>query len=143
MLIPFYLGLIVVLGFYLLAFFRELFEFISHGLTVTTDEIEVFAVNTLDLVMVGNLISMVAMGSVNSFVTKEHGYPNVNMTSGELKNKIATSIVVVSMVHLLKIIFTGGELTNSTKEIFVLFLLAGSVLAGIEHLHHKAEMEKH
>jgi uncharacterized membrane protein YqhA len=93
--------------------------------------------------MVANLIKMVSTGSVNSFVTKEHGYPNENITSGELKNKITTSIVVVSMVHLLKAFISAAPVTSDQKEIFFLFLIAAVVMAGVEHLHHKAEMEKH
>lgn len=143
LLIPFYLGLVVVLGYYFLAFFNEIVAFMHNGMSATMEDTEMFALDSIDLVMVANLIKMIITGSINSFVTKDHGYPNEEITSGELKNKISTSIIVVAMVHLLKIFVADHPLSKDQMNIFFLFIFAALALAVIEFLHHKAETKEH
>lgn len=139
-LIPFYLGLVVVLLYYGLAYYREVWHFLKSGTDATIDDVKVFALDTIDIVMIANLIKMIITGSYNSFVSKCHGYTNENISSGELKVKIATSIVILSMVHMLKD-FLGTDLNwlvlEKNLSMFVAFMVGSIVLAFIEYLHHK------
>lgn len=136
-LIPLYLGLVAVLFYYGIGFFNEIITFMHHGLHATMDETKMFALDSIDLVMVANLIKMIITGSYNSFVSKDHGYTNENISSGQLKVKIATSILVVSLVHLLKT-FIGGQPFESNQIIlFGCFLVAALVLSVIEFIHSK------
>ena len=108
-LIPFYFGLVAVLVFYGVAYFEELFKFLLNR-GASMDDVKLFALDTIDIVMVANLIKLIITGSYNSFVSKNHGYTAENISSGELKIKIATSIVVLAMIHLLKS-FVSTELS--------------------------------
>jgi len=140
-LIPFYLGLVVVLFYYGFSYFSYLIEFFSkHGINAPIEEVELFGLNTIDIVMVANLVKMIITGSYNSFVSKLHGYVNDNISSGELKIKITTSVVVLSVIHLLSKFMNpdaSWELISHQLIMFVVFLLATIVLALVERLHHK------
>lgn len=144
-LIPFYLGLVVVLAYYGIAYFKEIYEFISSKSHVVIDDMKIFALDTIDIVMIANLIKMIITGSYNSFVSKNHGYLNDNISSGQLKVKIATSVVVLAMINLLKeFISSSATIDSITKQVivFAAFLLAAIILSGIEYLHHKGEQHE-
>ena len=138
-LIPFYLGLVAVLLYYGIAYFHELWVFL-HATATNIDGVKIFALDTIDIVMVANLIKMIITGSYNSFVSKGHGYINENISSGELKIKIATSVVVLSMIHLLKS-FISTELSwflvQKQLIIFGAFVVTALILAIIEYIHSK------
>lgn len=138
----FYLGLIVVLCLYGVAFSRELFEVLKHGLTAKTEEMKIIVLDLVDIVMLANLVKMIITGSYNSFISKDHGYKNENISSGMLKIKISTSIIVVCMIHLLGM-FVGDinmNLLLPKLYIFGMFLIAAIVLGVLEFLHIKGDM---
>jgi uncharacterized protein (TIGR00645 family) len=142
MLIPFYIGLAIVLFFYGVAYFHELLMFIrSYTASTSIDEIKLFALDAIDIVMVGNLIKMIITGSYNSFVSKNHGYTGENISSGELKIKITTSIIVLCSVHLLTA-FIGTEESWMQIEkqliIFGAFVISALVLSIIEYIHNRS-----
>lgn len=64
-----------------------------------------FALEDLDTTMIANLIIMAIKGSYHSFVSKTHKYKNENISSGTLKIKIGTSIINVTSVYLLQLLF--------------------------------------
>jgi uncharacterized protein (TIGR00645 family) len=145
-LIPFYIGLVVVLFYYGFFYFKEVVHYVAEP-DKTIDGVKLFALDTIDIVMIGNLIKMIITGSYNSFVDKGHGYTNENVSSGQLKIKIATSVVVLSMIYMLKE-FVAGVATWETivhqSVLFAGFLIAAVVLSVIEYLHslehvHKAD----
>lgn len=140
LLLPFYIKLaldIVLLG-YLFWQYRE----------VDPREVIRF-VEDVDITMIANLIEMIITGSYNSFVAKDHGYTNKNISSGVLKTKMGTSIIGISSVHLLKIFIQDP--TPDMQEVIkklslhVAFIIGGIALAYIDFLHSKTELldEKH
>jgi len=139
-LIPFYFGLVAVLFYYGIAYFHELMMFLRAA-SLNIEQVKIFALDTIDIVMVANLIKMIITGSYNSFVTKGHGYTGENVSSGELKIKIATSVVVLSMIHLLKT-FIGTEeswlMIEKQLIIFGAFVVTALVLAVIEYIHNRS-----
>lgn len=144
-LLPFYFGLIAVLVYYLYAYFTDLHHFFSQGLNATIDEAKLFVLDSVDMVMVANLVKMIIAGSYNSFISKQHGYRNENVSSGELKIKISTSVVVLSMIHLLKSFIGHTEPVDVIQEqliIFGAFLVGAMVLSFVEFIHVKAEVLK-
>jgi len=107
----------------------------------------------LDIVMIANLVSFIIKGSYNSFISKDHGYSNENVSSGQLKVKMSTSIMGVSSVHLLKtfieladkmkmdivanfekIIQINSEFIHLQLYIHFAFILGAAVFAGIEYM---------
>lgn len=144
LLIPFYFGLVAVLFYYGLAYAKEIIEFLSHGHAATIDEAKLFALETVDVVMIANLIKMIITGSYNSFVSKAHGHPNENISSGELKIKITTSVVVLALINLLREFVANTTDWESIKHqlfIFGTFLVAAVVLSVVELIHVKSEVK--
>src|ERR1700685_3024264 len=79
LLIPFYFKLMWTLVLLMYTFFLKN-ELPTQQLIKTLED--------LDIVMIANLIKMIITGSYNSFVAKDHGYHNENMSSGVLKIKM-------------------------------------------------------
>jgi uncharacterized protein (TIGR00645 family) len=113
---PIYLGLILAQVLYCYKFAREVIHLVM--ITESSSEMSfLLAVLTLiDIAMVANLITMVVIGGYATFVSKldldktadkpdwlEHIDP------GAIKIKLATSLVGISSIHLLKsFIFVGS-----------------------------------
>lgn len=114
---PLYLGLIVAQGVYVYQFFRELIHLIAiafnsngnldHAATEATIMMTVLAL--IDVVMIANLLVMVIVGGYETFVSRLRleGHPDQpewlsHVNAGVLKVKLATALIGISSVHLLK-----------------------------------------
>lgn len=145
-LIPFYFGLIIALCLYLYSYVVEIIHLINTG--TTSPETMMFTILALvDVVMVANLVKMIITGSYNSFVSKNHGYKNENVSSGMLKVKMSTSIIGVSSIHLLQSFVNVHNV--SWDDICKQLLIHGSFIIGalamifIEYYHAKVEQIEH
>lgn len=139
----FYLGLVVVLAMYFYAFVKELYHLVLQTPHLSTDEMKVIALDMVDVTMISNLIKMIITGSYNSFISKEHGRKNEQITSGMLKIKIATSVIVVALIHLLQGFVSdvvNWDLVFKKLDLFAAFLAAALVLGVLEYLHIKSEV---
>lgn len=146
LLVLFYFALVAVLVMYGVAFTRELWMIMSHAWTTTMDEIKIIVLDTVDIVMIANLVKMIITGSYNSFVSKDHGHANENISSGTLKVKISTSIQIVASIHLLKAFVNEGatmELVEKQLMIFGALMLSALVLQAIDYIHVKTEVLEH
>ena len=142
----FYFGLIIVMFMYGFAYFKEVIHLVVRTAEVSTDEMKIMVLDMVDIVMVANLVKMIITGSYNSFVSKSHGRPNENYSSGTLKIKIGTSVITVATIHLLKIFITGTvptEIVKQDLEIFGMFIICAIALAVLEYVHIKAEVIEH
>jgi len=104
----FYLGLAIILLMYGYSFCCEIVDVVIHQHGAAIDKMKIILLDFIDLVMVASLAKMIIAGSYNSFVTKDHGQPNENISSGMLKIKISTSILVVCSMDMLKHFVAGG-----------------------------------
>jgi uncharacterized protein (TIGR00645 family) len=139
-LLLFYVGLVAILLIFAFAYVREVAALVVHAASMSTEEMKIAALEFVDVVMVANLIKMIITGSYNSFVSKDHGRPNENISSGTLKIKISTSIIVVSAIYLLRSFVSGNiapEEIRAKLWIFALFLATTLVLGILEYLHVK------
>ena len=136
-LIPFYLKL-----FYTLC--RLGYAFYAGKVTL---EVQLSVLEDIDIVMIANLIKMIATGSYNSFVSKEHKYKNENNSSGILKVKTMTSLMGICAIAMLKNYLTINLIPWDTvyKQgfIFSLFTIAALILAQIDLMHVKGEKIEH
>jgi len=131
-LIPFYLKL----GWCLI---HLLYLFIFEKVQ-TLDTME--ALESIDIVMIANLIKMIISGSYNSFVSKTHGYKNENISSGALKLKMGTSLIGVSSIYLLALFFNDNvklEMLYKPIALHATFLIGALLMAIINFFHEKAE----
>jgi uncharacterized protein (TIGR00645 family) len=138
----FYLGLVIVLFLYGFAYLKSIFSIIAEAPTSSTENMKIVVLDFVDVVMIANLVKMIIAGSYNSFVSKDHGRPNENISSGTLKIKISTSIIVVCAIHLLRN-FVAEEMNLEVMQcklwIFAAFLATTLVLGILEYMHIRGE----
>ncbi len=157
LLLPMYLGLIVALALYAWKFLIEL-RHIYHDFNEMGEAETMISVLTLiDMSMIGNLISMILIGSYEIFVSPID-FPGVvkpgwlrTIGSGLLKVKMGMSLVGISSIHLLKdfieINTWGGDLM--TPKVFqhlcihVVFLLSALAMAWVDKIIHPAHPPAH
>jgi len=148
MLIPFYFGLFIVMFIYMKQYVFDIIEMLGNK-NLNRDNVLMYALEMVDIVMIANLIKMIITGSYNSFVDKTHGKDGNNVSSGQLKVKMATSIAAVTGIHLLQeFIEIGIKPANwfqvgQQLAIHGIFLIGALVLAVIEYLHIKGEILEH
>lgn len=105
-------------------------------------------VELLDMAMIANLGKSIITGSYNSFISKNHGYANENITSGMLKVKTATSLVGITAIALLSksivmdIAAVGWGTLYKLAFIHGVFLTSSLVLAYVDYLHETIEIKK-
>ena len=117
---PIYLGLslaVLALG---LKFFQEVFHVLPRVFEIAEADLVLVVLSLIDLALVGGLLVMVMLSSYESFVStldtatgdgaKLDWLGKMDYTS--LKNKVASSIVAISSIHLLKIFMNAASTPN-------------------------------
>ncbi len=143
--LPLYLGLIVAQCVYVVQFMGELWHLVvqTRELNETTTMLTVLGL--IDVVMISNLLIMVIVGGYETFVSRLHleGHPDEpewlsHVNANVLKVKLATAIIGISSIHLLKTFINAGNLEVKTMMwqviIHVTFLLSAIAIAVIDRL---------
>jgi uncharacterized protein (TIGR00645 family) len=106
---PLYFGLIVAQGVYVYHFIIELFHLIGEAPHIEEKEIMLTVLGLIDVVMIANLLIMVIVGGYETFVSRLRleGHPDQpewlsHVNAGVLKVKLATALIGISSIHLLK-----------------------------------------
>ncbi len=109
LLAPLYLGLGVLLLIFSIHFCIELFHLAEGALALGDTEIILAALNLIDLALVAGLTVMVMLSGYENFVSRltivdaEKSISWLGkLDSGNLKLKVAASIVAISAIQLLK-----------------------------------------
>src|SRR5690349_21148496 len=115
--LPLYLGLIVAQGVYVVLFVKELVHLIQETLRYSEQEIMLAVLALIDVVMISNLLVMVIVGGYETFVSRLRleGHPDQpewlsHVNAAVLKVKLATAIIGISSIHLLKTFIEAGQL---------------------------------
>lgn len=143
---PLYLGLIVVQGVYVYQFCLELFHLL-HNLKSGVGETEIMlaVLGLIDVVMIANLLIMVLIGGYETFVTrmKLDNHPDQpewlnHVNAGVLKVKLATAIIGISSIHLLKTFINAENLSDHTimwqAILHVIFLLSALAMVYVDKI---------
>jgi len=133
---PIYLGLSLALLALGIKFFQEVFHVLPIILSVSEADLVLVVLSLIDLALVGGLIVMVMLSSYESFVsrldisseTEKLGWLG-KMDYTSLKNKVASSIVAISSIHLLKIFMNTPNVDNDKLMWYVLIHLTFVVSA--------------
>ena len=107
----------------------------------------------IDVVMISNLLIMVIVGGYETFVSRMHleGHPDQpewlsHVNASVLKVKLATAIIGISSIHLLKTFINADNYTEKVllwqTLIHVAFLFSALAIAAADRLMHPAA-EKH
>jgi uncharacterized protein (TIGR00645 family) len=166
--LPLYLGLILAQGVYVYHFWVELVHLIgaafgdvrsildlykavgyalpAEGAPKLTETVIMLVVlGLIDVVMISNLLIMVIVGGYETFVSRLHleGHPDQpewlsHVNASVLKVKLATAIIGISSIHLLKTFINAANFDNKTliaqTGIHITFLLSAMAIALTDRL---------
>jgi len=165
--LPLYLGLIVAQAIYVWLFWQELYHLImaaagsgpslQHILdTVTVTGMErptkpnetvimLVVLGLIDVVMISNLLIMVIVGGYETFVSRLglEGHPDQpewlsHVNASVLKVKLATAIIGISSIHLLKTFINAAAYEEKTiiaqVGIHLTFLLSALAIAASDRI---------
>ena len=153
---PLYVGLIIAQGIYVYQFFVELWHLLHitiHGLpaesrTDLSTTVMLMVLGLIDVVMIANLLIMVIIGGYETFVSRLHLDDHADqpewlshVNAGVLKVKLATALISISSIHLLKTfitVMTDATVNNDAVKwqiiIHVVFVLSAIALAWTDKL---------
>lgn len=144
---PLYLGLIVAQGIYVWQFWNELIHLIGMmgSKTVTENELMLIVLGLIDVVMISNLLIMVIVGGWETFISRLEleDHPDQpewlsHVNAGVLKVKLATAIIGISSIHLLKTFINAEHMDEKTllwqTVIHLTFVVSALAIAYTEKL---------
>jgi uncharacterized protein (TIGR00645 family) len=164
---PLYFGLIIAQAVYVYRFLLELWHLIGFALLnhapptstpqhVTDPETIVMlsVLGLIDVVMIANLLIMVIVGGYETFVSRLNlkGHPDQpewlsHVNAGILKVKLATALIGISSIHLLKTFINAGNVETKMMLwqviIHMTFVVSAIVLAWIDRLTFKPGSAEH
>jgi uncharacterized protein (TIGR00645 family) len=124
---PIYMGLSIALLILGIKFFQEAFHVLPVILQISEADLVLVVLSLIDLALVGGLLVMVMLSSYESFVSqldisdqKEKLSWLGKMDYTSLKNKVASSIVAISSIHLLKVFMDTENIANDKLLWYVL-----------------------
>lgn len=124
---PIYLGLSLALLALGIKFFQEIFHVLPAIFEIAEADLVLVILSLIDLALVGGLIVMVMLSSYESFVSRlDIGADSEKlgwlgkMDYTSLKNKVASSIVAISSIHLLKIFMNTPNIDNDKLMWYVI-----------------------
>ncbi len=130
LLAPVYFALSLALLALSIKFFQELYHFLPHILEISESELILKLLTLVDLTMVGSLMIIVMFSGYENFVSRLDIDSNTEKLGwlgshdyGSLKVKVASSIVAISSIHLLKIFMNVPVVDNEKLTWYVLIHL--------------------
>ncbi|MEY2797185.1 MAG: hypothetical protein RL474_282 [Pseudomonadota bacterium] len=153
---PLYIGLIVAQGVYVWQFWMELAHLISmmRDKDLTETALMLVVLGLIDVVMISNLLVMVIVGGWETFVSRLdlQNHPDEpewlsHVNAGVLKVKLATAIIGISSIHLLKTFINASAYDEKTliwqTLIHVTFVLSAISIAYTEKIIASTYHKKH
>jgi uncharacterized protein (TIGR00645 family) len=174
--LPLYLGLIAAQGVYVYHFLVELLHLIEAafgnqaaleilissigykdagvGTTLNETIIMLVVLGLIDVVMISNLLIMVIIGGYETFVSRMdlEGHEDQpewldHVNASVLKVKLATAIIGISSIHLLKTFINAANYDNKVliaqTVIHITFLLSAIAIAYTDRLLSHAPSSSH
>jgi uncharacterized protein (TIGR00645 family) len=174
--LPLYLGLIVAQGIYVFHFWVELVHLVeaAFGSTAALDKlvtsigyktsapltalnetiIMLVVLALIDVVMISNLLIMVIVGGYETFVSRLNleGHPDQpewlsHVNASVLKVKLATAIIGISSIHLLKTFINAANYSEKVLMwqtiIHIAFLFSALAIALADRIMHPAGDDDH
>ncbi len=144
---PLYIGLILAQAVYVVQFWRELVHLVDMVMVknIAETEIMLIVLGLIDVVMISNLLVMVIVGGWETFVSRLEleAHPDQpewlsHVNAGVLKVKLATAIIGISSIHLLKTFINASNYDEKTLMwqtlIHIAFLVSALSIAWTEKL---------
>ncbi|NBT35848.1 MAG: TIGR00645 family protein [Betaproteobacteria bacterium] len=159
--LPLYVGLIVAQAIYVIHFWVELSHLLegvfnpeSAQATLSETAIMLVVLGLIDVVMISNLLIMVIVGGYETFVSRMNleRHPDQpewlsHVNASVLKVKLATAIIGISSIHLLKTFINAAHYDEKTiiaqTVIHIVFLLSAMAIAYCDKLMSRALPDNH
>jgi uncharacterized protein (TIGR00645 family) len=172
--LPLYLGLIAAQGVYVWLFWQELYYLVvaafgneaalGHILDAVTigdrptklneTVIMLVVLGLIDVVMISNLLIMVIVGGYETFVSRMNlqGHPDQpewlsSVNASVLKVKLATAIIGISSIHLLKTFINAEHYSEKVliaqTVIHITFLLSAMAIAAADRIMPHGKPDEH
>ena len=143
--LPLYLGLIVAQAVYVFFFGVELVHLVEKANHLVEADIMLIVLGLIDVVMISNLLIMVIVGGYETFVSRLNleGHPDEpdwlsHVNANLLKVKLATAIIGISSIHLLKTFINAENLSDKVliwqTVIHMTFVFSAVAIAYIDKL---------
>ena len=133
---PVYLGMSIALMALGVKFFMELFHLVTTVVAINEADLVLILLGLVDMVLVGSLIIMVMFSGYENFVSQlDIGESTEKLAwlgkldANSLKLKVASSIVAISSIHLLRAFMNAKEIGNETLFWYVIIHLTFVVSA--------------
>lgn len=140
LLAPVYLGLSLLLVLLVLKYFQELFHMFPLIWEMKEETLILSILALIDMTLVGSLVVMVMLSGYENFVSTldvQEGAEKLDwlgkLDAGSLKLKVATSIVAISSIHLLKVFMGASQYTSEQLTWYVIIhmtFVVSAVLMG-------------
>jgi uncharacterized protein (TIGR00645 family) len=158
---PVYLGLSLALVALGIKFFMELFHLLTEVFTMEEANLVLILLGLVDMVLVGSLIVMVMFSGYENFVSAldvDTGGEKLSwlgkLDANSLKLKVASSIVAISSIHLLRRFMEADDYIRAGNgEVLMWFVIihltfvVSAVMMGVldrvtssQHRGHKGEV---
>ncbi len=138
---PIYLGMSLILLALFIKFCQELYHFLPHIFEINETDFLLTLLTLIDLTLVGSLVVLIMFSGYENFVSRldiaetteklewlgTHDYSS-------MKIKVATSIVAISSIHLLKVFMNISATPNDKLIWYVaihLTLVVSALLMGV------------
>lgn len=152
--LPLYLGLIVAQAVYVFFFGVELVHLVAKANHLVEADIMLIVLGLIDVVMISNLLIMVIVGGYETFVSRLNleGHPDEpdwlsHVNANLLKVKLATAIIGISSIHLLKTFINAENLTDKVllwqTVIHMAFVVSAVAIAYIDKLMTHPQTNQH
>jgi len=159
--LPLYLGLIAACGIYSYRFAIDVIHLWAESGSITEEQLLLSVLSLVDITMIVNLIIIVIIGGYATFVSRldlenEEDRPEWlnHVSAGSLKVKLATSLISVSAIHLLRSFVDVHNMVRVSADvvqqpifwqvvIHVVFLCSALILAYTEKVMLSTSSSKH
>ena len=143
---PLYVGLIVAQGVYVYQFGLELTHLVMRAGTLSETDVMLSVLGLIDVVMIANLLIMVIIGGYETFVSRLDQVENhpdqpewlSHVNAGVLKVKLATALISISAIHLLKSFINAEQMTEKALMwqviIHMTFVLSAIAMAWTDRI---------
>ncbi len=149
LLAPIYLGMSIALIALAIKFFQELAHFVPNLLEMNDSDLTLKLLTFIDLSLVGSLTIIVMFSGYDNFVSRldiSEGTEKLSWLGthdyGSLKMKVASSIVAISSIHLLKVFMNLQAIDNDKLLWYVVIHLTFVLSAFLMGMLEK-QKEKH
>ncbi len=144
LLVVFYLGLTAALGLFAISFVRKLWEYFSRVMELEETEAILKILSLIDASLVASLVVMVIISGYENFVSKFDNAEEGELAflgkidASSLKIKVASTIVLISSIHLLQIFLNADKFTDSKimwlTIVHMAFVISALLLAYIDQV---------